>query len=188
MKHKKYLLLLLAFIFLNGCCQAPSGEKMSDAYVTINNYSISRDEFEKEFKESTYGNIDTPQSRKDFLESLINRKLILQYAQNEGLDKEKGFLKMIEKFWEQSLLKVALEKKTDEISGQYTVTDDEVKKVYDDMLKEGKAEGPYETVSERIKWQIVRSKENKLMNDWIAQMREKAKITIKGGAENGTSR
>jgi peptidyl-prolyl cis-trans isomerase C len=154
-KSKELLLALsLIVIFLSGCCcQATSGAaKGEDAVVSINNYNITRAEFEKEFKDSTYGRTDTPESRKDFLESLVDRKLILQQAQKDGLDKERGFLKSIEKFWEQSLLKAALDKKTKEIAAKLSAAGMDAK----------------------------RGEESRIMNDWIKELRAKAHIKVKG--------
>lgn len=144
------LLLLCIIIFLSGCCQNMCGTTTDETVITINNYNITRVEFEKEFKNSTYGKTDTPESRKDFLESLINRKLILQQAQKEGLDKEKSFLNMIEKFWEQSLLKIALDKKTKEIESKISASG----------------------------WESKRDEADKLMNEWINGLRTKANIKV----------
>lgn len=172
------MFLLLAFLLVSGCCQNPYTDIDKNTVVSINNYNITRDEFEKDFKTSVYGKTDTPESRRDFLNSLIGRKLILQYAQKEGFDKEKSFLRMIERFWEQSLLKIALDKKTREIAAASSVTDDEVRMTYDTMLKESKVAGSYDSAYKRIKWELIRAKETKLMNDWIAEMRGKARIGV----------
>ena len=112
---KILILLFLTAAFISGCSKCPSGTKAAEVVVSINNYDITRDEFETLFRESAYGKSDTPESRREFLGNLIDRKLILQYAQKEGLDREGAFLKMIESFWEQSLLKVALDRKNREI-------------------------------------------------------------------------
>ncbi len=145
------LFFLFLIIILSGCCPLSPGQD-KDIIVSVNNYSITRDEFESEFKISPYGKIDTAESRKDFLNTLIDRKLILQYAQQKSFDKEKSFLKSIEKFWEQSLLKVALDKKTGEIEAKISASD----------------------------WKTARAEETKMMSDWMNELREKARITVKG--------
>ncbi|MCX5678643.1 MAG: SurA N-terminal domain-containing protein [Candidatus Omnitrophica bacterium] len=179
MIRKRYLLfLLLAFFFVSGCCQKPCKVADKDTVVKINSYTITRDEFEQEFKDSAYGKIDSLESRQNFLTTLIDRKLILQYAQKEGLDKEKGFLRMIEKFWEQSLLKIALDQETKKIKESSFVTDDEVRRAYDNILKEGNISESYANAYKRIKWDLARSKETKIINDWIAGMRKKSHITV----------
>ena len=45
---------------------------------------------------------------------MINQKLIILAAEKEGLDKNKEFLKMVENFWQQSLLTMAMQDKTQE--------------------------------------------------------------------------
>ena len=110
---RKYLIIVLAVLMIAGCkCQA----KDRQILAKINNYEITKQEFEEEFKNSGFSVSDTEESRKSFLENLINRKLVLQEAQRLGVDKDKAFLKSIERFWEQSLLKVMLDKKSKDIS------------------------------------------------------------------------
>ena len=117
----------MALIFIVSCGRVAK-EKI--ALVKINNYEISKEEFEDEFKASSFGRIGNLASRKEFLDNLINRKLILQDAQRRGLGQDKGFLKMIERFWEQSLLKLALDKKSKEIAGSALVSDKTIEEGY----------------------------------------------------------
>jgi len=48
------------------------------------------------------------------LNNMINQKLILLDAEKKGLDKNKEFLKMVENFWQQSLLTMAMQEKVRE--------------------------------------------------------------------------
>jgi len=150
---KRLFLLAAALMLLSGCSPVSSKDKDSAIAiaVSVNNYYITYDEFEKEFKDSAFGKTDTPESRKDFLDSLIDRKLILQYAQKEGFDKEKNFLKTIEKFWEQSLLKIAVDKKTREIESRISAAG----------------------------WEAKRAEETKMLSDWMNELRKRARITAK---------
>ncbi len=155
MAFKKATLgVLVAFLFMSGCGPEPSADTNEDLVVSVNDYQITRDEFESEFKNSAYGAVNTLESRQNFLNALIDRKLILQYAQKEGFDKERNFLKSIEKFWEQSLLKIALDKKTIEIKSKITA----------------------------IGWDAQRLEESKKMNDWMSELRRKARFTINDSA------
>lgn len=121
MKRLLHSAVILGMIIISGC--GVSNQK-KEIVAKINNFEITKDRFELEFKESVYGRQDTLQSRKEFLDNLIDRKLILQDAQAKGLDKEQGFLRMIERFWEQALLKIALDRKTAEIAGDRRVSGD----------------------------------------------------------------
>jgi hypothetical protein len=111
---RQFIIALAVTLILISGCGSRGHEK--NVVAKVNNYEITRDRFEAEFRDSVFGKNDTLESRKEFLANLIDRKLILQEAQAMGLDREPGFLRMIEKFWEQSLLKLALDKKTREIA------------------------------------------------------------------------
>jgi len=129
---KRYLIVILIVLLITGCkCQA----KDKQILARINNYEITKQEFEEEFKDSAYGVSDTEESRKSFLDNLINRKLVLQEAQRQGLDKDSAFLKSIERFWEQSLLKVMLDKKSKDISMLKDTGKKEVEDAYDGWIE-----------------------------------------------------
>ncbi|MCM8787848.1 MAG: SurA N-terminal domain-containing protein [Candidatus Omnitrophica bacterium] len=172
---KRYWIFLFVLLFIFGC----SSQAKKAVIAEINNYKVTKEEFEEEFKESAFGREDTLESKKEFLNSLINRKLILQDAQKKGLDKDKNFLKMIERFWEHSLLKVALDKKTLESAGKgVLVTDKMIEEEYNRLLQEGKIDKTYEQMYSQIKWELIKRKESQLLNDWILSLHKNAKIKI----------
>lgn len=174
---KRYLLILglLISVALLGCGQR--GPK-KEILAKVNNYEISKDKFEEEFKDSVYGRLDTLDARREFLDNIIDRKLILQDAQLKGLDKQAGFLRMIEKFWEQSLLKIALDKKVEEISASVSVSDKEVRGLYDKMLREGKTDKSYLQMRNQLIREIAKVKESQAISEWVAQLHKKAQIKI----------
>ena len=130
---RRYLIITLAILMIFGCkAQAKNGQILAK----INNYEITKQEFEEEFKNSGFSVSDTEDSRKSFLDTLINRKLVLQEAQRQGLDKDKAFLKSIERFWEQSLLKVMLDKKSKDISLLKGADKKEVEDAYDGWIED----------------------------------------------------
>lgn len=171
----KIILVLIMSVFIMGCSCHDEPKHMA---IKINNYQISGEEFEREFNDSSFGRFDTRESRKEFLDNLVDRILILQDAQKRGLDNDPQFLKMVEKFWMQSLLKLALEKKTGEVAGALPVEDREVEEAYQIMLKEGKASKPYKDMYRQIKQDIISKNESRLMNDWLAQLHKNADIRI----------
>ncbi|HAJ57732.1 MAG TPA: hypothetical protein DCL35_08250 [Candidatus Omnitrophica bacterium] len=172
---KTIILVLFLFFVTAGCGRAV---EKGQALVKVNNYEITRLEFEEAFKESPYAKNDTPQSRREFLEQFISRKLILQDAEAKGLDRDKNFLKMVERFWEQYLLKLALDKKSEEIAGSVKVSESLVQGLYYKMVKEGATDQPYENMRERIRWEVVRSEEAKLINKWLDELRGRADIKV----------
>jgi len=92
-------------------CHVPISQNV---VAKVDNYVISQEEFNDAYKNSSHSSATGEQSRQDFLNNMINQKLILLDAQAHGLDKNKEFLKMIENFWQQSLLTMALKQKSKE--------------------------------------------------------------------------
>jgi len=172
---RRYLFLLLFLLVIFGCSK---GAQEKNIVVKINDYEISKEEFEQDFKDSSYARDDTLESRKEFLNNLINQKLILQDAQRKDLDKDGNFLKMIERFWEQSLLKLSIDRKSKQVSGSVSVSDADVENVYKNMVKEGTADKPYNQMYRQIKWEITKIKESKAMNEWINDLHKNACIEV----------
>jgi len=107
------ILLFLTLLGLAGCGN-PQTPSPQDTVAQVGNYYITRQEFEEAYKDSSYGAQGTLASRKIFLNNMINQKLILLDAEKRGLGKNKEFLKMVENFWQQSLLTMAMQEKTQE--------------------------------------------------------------------------
>ena len=174
----KKLMVLFGIIILVVIVSLLRARKEDDYLVKINNYVITRQEFNSEFKDSAYAKHDTLESRKEFLRTLIKRKLILQDAQRKGLDKDQEFLKTIERFWEQSLLKRAIDQKVQELSGSVSVTDQAIEEAYKKIQKDGKADKPYDQMYNQIKWSLSRLEESQALDRWIKQLSKSALIKV----------
>ena len=107
------ILLFLMLIALAGCGNSQPSPSQN-AVAQVGKYAITRQEFEEAYKDSSYGAQGTFGSRLTFLRNMINQKLILLDAEKRGLDKNKEFLKMVENFWQQSLLTMAMQEKARE--------------------------------------------------------------------------
>ncbi len=158
------IFILIAVIPLMGA------KKKENCLVKINDYCMTSQEFEGEFKDSVYVAKDTPAARSEFLDTLIRRKLMVRDAERLGLDKDKEFLKTVERFWEQSLLKRYLNQKSKKISSSILVTDQEVLEEYKRMQKIGIADKPYVQMYDQIKPRLVQMQETKAMDAWLAQL------------------
>ena len=143
---RKYLYISFVILLAAGCCRQPA---QKDVLAKVNNYEITKEEFSEEFKDYTRGHADTPEARREFLDNLINRKLILQDAEKKSLDKDANFLKAIQHFWEQSLLKLAVEKKVNEIAA-----------------------------SSGTGTRMTKEAEARALNDWMEGLKKKADIKI----------
>lgn len=168
------ILLLLGVIMIFKL----KASKPEEYLVKINNYTITPQEFNEEFRASAYAKDNTLESKREFLNMLIRRKLVLQDAQARGLDKDKEFLKSIERFWEQSLLKRMMDEKSKDITGSATISDNAIQAVYNKLKSEGKADKPYEQMYSQIKWSLAQIQESGAINAWLALLYKQANIKI----------
>ena len=143
---RKYLSALFLILLITGCSRQNAHK---DILARVNNYEITKEEFNEEFRLSPYAKTGTAAVRKEFLGTLIDRKLILQDAQKKGLDRDVNFLNMIQRFWEQSLLKLAIEKKINELAAS--------------------------SMSKSLK---TKEGEGRLLNGWIVDLKKKADIKV----------
>ncbi len=113
-----------------------------------------------------------------FLDSYIDKKLILKEAEAMGLDKDSAFLSEIQLFWEKALLKSILSLKSEELAALTEVSDREVLTYYKknrDNIFIGKQ---LSQVRDQIKWFIIQEKQSGAMNEWGKLLKEKADIKI----------
>lgn len=173
---KRYMIFLFGLsVIMLGCAKQ---DEPGPILARVNNYEITLTEFQERFQNSSYATKDTLKSRKDFLDVLINQKLMLQQAQADGLDKSQDFLKSIERFWEQSLLTRVLEKKSNEISSPIIVSNKEIEERYKILEQEGKADKPYDQMYSQIKWELTRAKGTDPMNRWLDELHNKSQINV----------
>jgi len=104
-------LALLVFLVATCGCTAKGPKK--EVIATIGDYSLYREDFLSEsslYPPEYRGSVPKEQ----LLNEIIEKKVLLLEAQRQGLDRNPEFMKMIERFWEQSLLRSLLNKKSEE--------------------------------------------------------------------------
>jgi len=74
-----------------------------------------------------------PASLEGQLETMIDKKLMIQEAVKRGLSDDERFIKSIKRFWEQTLIRELIGVKNDEWADRLFVTDDEVHGHYERM-------------------------------------------------------
>ncbi|MFZ5907432.1 MAG: peptidyl-prolyl cis-trans isomerase [Nitrospirota bacterium] len=75
--------------------------------LTVNEKVITVDEFNRLYASRPYG----AESKSEFLNDLIVRELLIQEAQKQGIDREESFRRSIQNFYEQSLIKILIDRK-----------------------------------------------------------------------------
>lgn len=123
MKRIVYLIIIIsALAVLTGCAQKPKKEVIA----TIGNYPIYEEDLVSEADLYPPAYLKTL-TKEQILEELIRKKILLIEAQRQGLDRQPEFMKMIERFWEQSLLRSLLDKKSKELLSSLKGTEKERK-------------------------------------------------------------
>jgi len=171
--------LLLVVIFSSLLTSSCAKKEQTDSTVIlVNDYTLSVNEFNELLNDSGIDK-DDPVKRKSFLDNLITRKLILQEAQKAGLDKDKDFLQSVERFWEQSLLKVIIDKKIRESLSNIEVTEDDIANYYTDWKnKNPQNQKTIDQLREVIKRHLLNKKQTDLVDSWIESLKKEAVIKV----------
>jgi hypothetical protein len=120
----KYIYYILAIVLLLsaviGFELVPNRVPEGKAALRVNRRIITLDEFNQLYSSFPL----YAKNRGDFTNSLITRELLVQEARNEGIDKDERFRRSIENYYEQSLIKLLMDRKF--ASLHVVVTDEEV--------------------------------------------------------------
>ncbi|MFA5144149.1 MAG: hypothetical protein WC522_08325 [Candidatus Omnitrophota bacterium] len=109
------LLAAASSCVMTGC----GGKKCQESRVIakINNYELTAADFRDEagllLSNAFAAGADMEKAKERALDEIITKKVLLQAAQEESFDKDKKFMKEIERYWEQALLKLLIKKKID---------------------------------------------------------------------------
>ncbi|UCG34732.1 MAG: peptidyl-prolyl cis-trans isomerase [Candidatus Omnitrophota bacterium] len=122
-------------VFLCGCQAESSKVKSEDERVVarVDDYKIIVSDFAVAVSRiAGYGEVrfGIPEAKEKTLDDLITRAVLIQEAQKQNLDKQKVFIKEIEKYWTQALVKFVLNKKSEELSRVIYVEESEVENEY----------------------------------------------------------
>jgi hypothetical protein len=169
---KIFIWLAVSCIFLSAGCA-----KKEKPAISIGPITLTAEEFETAYQKARGPNTGVP-GRKEFLDILIARKLVLQEAEILGLDKDPQFLESLQLFWEQSLLKLVLARKLNELSLICKVSDKEVSDYYQ-RHKDSDFQGKeLAEVQGQIKTLLYRVKQQLELQRWTTSLRKNARINI----------
>jgi hypothetical protein len=177
-KHILSLILIIACITLLILLIPSKTSHHNESVITINKHMIYDDELIAMFQKD---NIDTSDkaSVDEYIEKIIRRKLILQYGQSLDLDKTDTFLRAIESFWEQSLLKLTIDHKSKEIANDISISEQDIRDYYDSLAKTDPAKiNTYEDSRDILQWRLTQNKQTQAFDDWITNLKSKSHISV----------
>jgi len=181
---KKGLSLVCISCFLISIQAGCRGDKAAEKHrvmATINGYELTRDEYESKLVQEldyTQEYKTTPEARAEFLETLIRKEILIQEAVRLGLEKKPEFVQAIEKYWEATLIKNLMEEKNKDISQRTTVMDKDIKAYYDGLKFEDDTLPPLERIEPEIARQLKAEKQTQALNEWINEVKKKARVEI----------
>jgi peptidyl-prolyl cis-trans isomerase C len=131
---KKVVLVLTAGILLAALCIYAEEKANEKVLATVNGVNITESDFNEELQSipETYRKMVLANKNK-FLDDLVLQELLSQQAKKDGLDKDPEILKSLERVKTKLLAKKVIEK---QIISSVIVTDDEIKKYYDEHKAE----------------------------------------------------
>ena len=153
---KKILFVLISFsLVLSGCGRGGPAEGKNDLIGLVNKEPITASELKRNIalkaRQDPAFKV-TPETEGEQLELIINKKLLIQEAMAKGLAREERFVNTIRTFWEQTLIRDFLDFKRKEFQDYLFVTEDEIKKYYDNL-------------GQRVTFKILRSKDPRIIDD-----------------------
>ena len=184
-KRSNAMLIVAAgvlILFAASCCakkEALSGDR--GLVARINNYEMTVGDFKDEARTASvnrYASGTGEAAKEELLEEMITRNVLLQEAQEQNFDKDKAFMKEIERYWEQALLKLLIKKKSAELARTIRVMDEEVRGEYERMIKEGGKVAPYEKISPEIRKYLLNMKMQGALDAGQMGLRKSANVKI----------
>ena len=131
---KRFCIVAFAILALFGCSKTDNGKVLA----TIDGEKITMDDFNKELDKIPVNMkmlVASESGKKNFLDRLVVRKLLLKEAKKEKIDSEKDFQDRLADIKDQLVIESLLKKK---IITEAQISDDELKKYYEEHKEEFK--------------------------------------------------
>ncbi len=161
------------------CAREETNEKQ--ALVKINDFVLTLDEFQVQLAEEMKLDRDfklTQEAKKDFLDQLIVKEVLIQEAKKRNLDRREKFIRAIERYWESTLIRDLMVIEGQKIEKRTVVSQEEIEMRYKKMKELDENQPPLESIRESIAEKIMADKKNKMLEEWVNQLKQKATIEI----------
>ncbi len=179
-KRSFYALIFLLSLHLFSCSQEKAEE--GKILARVNDYNLTLEEFQHQLAAELEMDKDfklTQQAKREFLEGLIRKELLIQEAKKLHLDRKEKFVRAIERYWESTLIRNLMELKSKEITQRTLISQEEIGGYYKEMQKSGEELPPLRELEEKITKELKEKKNTRMVKEWINDLREKANIEIK---------
>jgi SurA-like protein len=180
MRKRLFYVVVFSLTLILASCSSEQQEQ-KEVLAKINDFQLSLEEFEYQLAAELEMEKDfklTREAKKEFLEQLIRKELLIQEARRMKLDRRDDFVRTIERYWESTLIRDLMDLKGKELSKRTKATEEEVLALYEEM-KASDADLPsLEDMRERIKARVEGQKKRERLREWIKKLREDADVEI----------
>lgn len=180
--RKHFLHSIMLFLLLSlFCCSEEKPARNSNILATINDYQLAVDEFQYQLAAELELDKDfklTEGAKREFLEGLIRKELLIQEARRLKLDRKEKFVRAIERYWESTLIRDVMDLKSKEINKKIFVSQEEIEDRYKEMKVAEEGLPPLEEIQEKISNELKEKKKTRMLKEWMSDLREHAKIEI----------
>ena len=178
MKKFSFYLLLIFLSVSFYCC---SQEKVDERRILarINDYSLFLDQFQYQMARKIDLDKDfklTDEAKREFLEEIIRKELLIQEAKKFKLDRKEKFVRSIERYWESTLIRDVIDLKSKEIDRRAYVSQKEIDARYSEMRKSNEKLPPLKAMHEKISKELKEKRKTKMLKEWINDLRKNATI------------
>jgi len=160
---------------MSGCETQASGAGGQQPALVINDLTLSASELQQEqalaAATSREPRPGAAGEEPEWLGRLIERELLVQEAQRLGLDRQPAFMRTIERFWKEALIKQLLDRKAREINAQVHVYEPDIEAFSQQFPQEFEARDDMERA-------IRTHKQAEAMDQWVAQLKARSRIVI----------
>lgn len=162
------------------CCGQEQTDK-KEILARINDYELTLEEFEDRLVEDLRLDEDfkvTNEAKKELLEQLIRKEILIQEAKKLNLDRKEEFIRTIERYWESTLIRNLMELRGKEIVQRVYVSQEEIEARYKEMQKSEQGLAPIDKIRPKIAQEIMEHKKRERLMGWINELRKNAKVEI----------
>jgi len=132
----RYIYIVAGFILIiagmAGMTLLKTRPPLSREAVRVNEHIITDEEYRKAYEEKA-STCPVPPDKKNFLDDLVTKEILIQEAKRLGLDREEPFRRSIQNYYEQTLLKNLTRSKMSNI--KVSVSEQEIASYYESMGK-----------------------------------------------------
>ena len=172
-----FFIILCAFLF---CCTQEKKEE-NETLAKINDYVLTLDEFQTQLAQEVKLDKEfklTKEAKKEFLDQLITKEILIQEAKRRNLDRKEKFINAIERYWESTLIRDLMEMEQQKIESHTLVSQEEIEIRYKEMKNLDKNLPELESIRHKIFKEIMEDKMLRLLEDWSNQLKKRARIDI----------